>query len=36
MWIRRRKAVRANTVNTADIERDRAVQDIDMYVCIDR
>ena len=36
MWSRRRKAVRANTVNNADTERDRAtpVQDIDMYVCM--
>ena len=34
MWSRRRKAVRANTVNNADTERDRAtpVQDIDIYV----
>ena len=36
VWSRRRKAVRANTVNNADTERDRAtpVQDIDMYVCM--
>ena len=33
---RRRKAVRANTVNNADTVLDRAtpVQDIDMYVCM--
>ena len=36
MWSRRRKAVRANTVNNPDTERDRAtpVQDIDMYLCM--
>ena len=43
MWSKRRKAVRANTVNNADTERDRAMpmqdifwtlQDIDMYVHI--
>ena len=36
MWSRRSKAVRANAVNNADTERDRAtpVQDIDMYVCM--
>ena len=44
MRSRRRKAVRANTVNNADTERDRAtpVQDMDicmyvyMYVIFDR
>ena len=36
MRSRRSKTVRANAVNNADTERDRAtpVQDIDMYVCM--
>ena len=36
VWSRRKKAVRANTVNNADTGRDRVtpVQDIDMYACM--
>ena len=36
MWSRRSKAERANAVNNADTERDRATpaQDIDIYVCM--